>query len=169
MTTARTPLPAPTADIPTAGEITLRVRYCECDPMGVAHHAAFVPWLEMARTELLRDCGVTYAQLEAAGVFLVVAKLDVRYRRPGRYDDLLAIRTRVTRASRVKLVHEYEVRLLERTDTDVGAMRGQGEDLLVVASTTLACVGADARPRHLPDWLAGEDTIAPGRGVAPDA
>jgi len=132
----------------------VRVRYCECDPMGVAHHAAFVPWLEMGRTELLRGCGVTYAELEQAGVFLVVAKLDARYRRPARYDDLLEIRTRVTQATRVKIVHAYEVRVLERSGEDVGELRNHGEDLLVAATTTLACVDRDGRPQALPGWLA---------------
>jgi acyl-CoA thioester hydrolase len=121
--------------------------------MGGAHHASFIPWLEMARTEILRDCGVTYAQLEAAGVFLVVARLDASYRRPARYDDLLEVRATVTSASRVKLVHDYEVRLLERTDTDVSVLASQGEDSLARASTTLACVDRAGRPQHLPDWL----------------
>lgn len=141
--------PAPTSPVPTEGAITVRVRYCECDPMGVAHHASFIPWLEMARTELLRDCGVTYAQLESAGVFLVVTRLDVRYRRPARYDDLLEITTHVTNAGHVKLMHEYEVRLLERNGTPAG-------EVLVVASTTLACVDGDGRPQPLPAWLAGQ-------------
>lgn len=143
----------PTAPIPTTGAIRVRVRYCECDPMGVAHHASFVPWLEMARTELLRDCGVTYAQLESAGVFLVVAKLDASYRRAARYDDLLEVSTTVTGTSRVKLIHEYEVRVVERTDTDVRALKSRAEDLLVRASTTLACVDRAGRPQQLPDWL----------------
>lgn len=122
--------------------------------MGVAHHASFAPWLEMGRTELLRAGGVSYDQLERAGVFLVVASLDVRFRRPARYDDLLDVRTRVTRATRVKIVHDYEVRLRARTDCDVDVVRNLGQDLLVTATTTLACVDADGRPRALPDWLA---------------
>ena len=49
--------------------------------MGVVHHAAYIPWLEMGRTELLRDAGISYAQLEAAGTFLVIVKLSCSYRR----------------------------------------------------------------------------------------
>lgn len=115
--------------------------------MGVAHHAAYVPWLEVARTELLREAGVTYAQLEAAGVFLVIVKLDVRYRRPVRYDDVVEIRTTVSGGSRVKIEHEYELVVVERG----GAAT---EEPVAAASTTLACVGPDGRPRALPDWLA---------------
>jgi acyl-CoA thioester hydrolase len=86
-------------------------------------------------------------------VFLVVAKLDASYRRAARYDDLLEVSTTVTGTSRVKLIHEYEVRVVERTDTDVRALKSRAEDLLVRASTTLACVDRAGRPQQLPDWL----------------
>ncbi|MDX2146778.1 MAG: acyl-CoA thioesterase [Planctomycetota bacterium] len=99
----------PQLPIPVSGACRVRVRYCECDPMGVAHHAAYIPWLEIARTEVLRESGVSYAQLEAAGVLLVVVKLEVRYRAPIRYDDMIEIRTRVAGTSRVKIEHEYEL------------------------------------------------------------
>jgi len=147
----REPAPTPDRPVPTAGTITVRVRYCECDPMGVAHHAAYVPWFEMGRTELLRESGSTYAELERAGVLLAIVRLDARYRRPARYDDLLELTTRVAGSSRVKIEHEYELRLLERTD---GTPNAPGE-LLATASTTLACIDRDGRPAPLPDWLAG--------------
>src|SRR5262245_26966641 len=99
---------------PASGAVKMRVRYCECDPMNVAHHAAYAPWLEIARTELLRESGVTYAQLEHAGIFLVITKMEVRYRRPIFYDDVVEIRTRVVGGSRVKIEHEYEVAVVER-------------------------------------------------------
>jgi acyl-CoA thioester hydrolase len=139
--------PHPTAPIPTAGSTRIRVRYCECDPMGVVHHASYIPWLEIGRTELLRTTGVTYAQLEAAGVFLVIVKLDVRYRRPIRYDDVVEVRTVVVGGSRVKIEHEYDLAVVERAGQETN-------DLVAAASTTLACVGQDGRPRPLPDWLA---------------
>jgi acyl-CoA thioester hydrolase len=139
--------PTPVAAVPTSGASRVRVRYCECDPMGVAHHASYVPWLEIARTELLRGTGVTYAQLEEAGVFLVIVRLDVRYRRPVRYDDVVDVRTRVTGGSRIKIEHEYDLVVVERGGAGV-------EEPVAAAFTTLACVGADGRPRALPDWLA---------------
>lgn len=153
-------VPVPQANPATAGTVELRVRYCECDPMGVAHHASFAPWLEIARTELLRSCGVSYRQLESAGVFLVVAGLAISYRRPARYDDVLRIAVRVERARRVKIVHTYEVRLIERADgIDAGAALAElvraGDDLLATAQTTLACVDGAGRPTKLPEWLGG--------------
>jgi len=137
---------APTGPVPTEGELFVRVRYCECDPMGVAHHAASIPWLEMARTELLRGSGVTYAAMEAEGIFLVVTRLETRYRAPARYDDEMLIRTRVTGGGRARLDHEYEVWTYDRSAS-------QKLVLCVQANTTLACVDAHGKPRALPGWL----------------
>ncbi len=116
--------------------------------MGVVHHASYVPWLEIGRTEILRECGVTYADLERAGVFLVIVKLEVRYRRPVLYDDVVEIRTSVTGGSRVKIEHEYELVVVERGG-------GVHAESAAVASTTLACVDREGKIRALPEWLAG--------------
>ena len=126
----------------TSGELHIRVRYVECDPMGVAHHASYLAWLEMARTELLRSSGISYADLEREGYLLVIAKLDVRYRESAAYDDELVIRCRVVGGSRVKIDHEYEV-------------LKQGR-VITAARTTLACVGRDGKVRTMPSWLITE-------------
>lgn len=139
-------LPKPPGEIKTSGVSRLRVRYCECDPMNVAHHAAYIPWLEIGRTELLRECGVTYREMEAVGVFLVVVKLEARYRRPVLYDDVVEVRTRWVGGSRIKIEHEYEVVIVERG--------GKAEETTAaVASSTLACVDGEGKVRVLPDWL----------------
>lgn len=142
----RQPPPPPRA-IPRRYATTLRVRYCECDAMGVAHHAAYIPWLEVSRTELLRESGVAYVDLERAGVFLVVTKLDIRYRRPARYDDEVTIVTRVVGGGKARIDHEYEV----RRANEAGAF-----ELLAEASSTLACVDRAGKPQPLPDWLTAE-------------
>lgn len=141
----------------SSGTIELRVRYCECDSMAVAHHGSYAAWLEMGRTELLRTSGVSYKALEAAGVFLVIAKMEIRYRRPIRYDDVLEIRTIVASGTRIKITHDYEIRLLERDGADLARLRDRADDLLAVASTTLACVNRDGVPTPLPDWLMAEN------------
>lgn len=139
----------------------MRVRYSECDPMGVAHHGSYAAWLEIGRTELLRGLGVTYAELERGGVFLVITRMELAYRRPIFYDDVIEVRTRVAGSSRVKINHEYEVVLIE--DGGHGAHRPGAElrpamiqtaEPLAAGATTLACVGADGRPKAMPDWLA---------------
>ncbi len=121
----------------TAGTIELRVRYCECDPMGVAHHTAFPVWFEMGRTELLRDTGIRYRDMEAEGFFFAVVALEVRYRRPARYDDRLVLETRLAKLGRAKIEHAY--RLLRE---------GQ---ILAEATTTLVCLDRDGRPQPVPD------------------
>lgn len=150
----------PAKPIPAQGVLQVRVRYCECDPMGVAHHAAYVPWLEMGRTELLRDAGISYAQLEAAGVFLVIVKLEVSYRRPAFYDDLVEVRTRVIGGSRVKIRHEYEVVRVESAGGHLGAggitpsSVAQPGEVLAVGQSLLASVDRTGRPAAMPEWLA---------------
>lgn len=136
---------------PTANdriEIEVRVRYCECDPMNVAHHSVYPVWLEIARTELLRQRGCTHRELEANGVYLVVAKMSLRYRRPARYDDVLRVCARVVPGSTsgsVKIEHEYEVY--------------RGRELLATASTTLACVDQQGRLRALPPEVLPPEVI----------
>ena len=144
---------APSAPIPLEGELRLRVRYCECDPMGVAHHSACVPWLEMGRTELLRCSGVTYAQLEAASIFLVVTRLELSYKSPARYDDVLVLVTSVLGGSRARIDHGYQL----WRDREDG--RGRSE-LLLTAESTLACVSAQGSPRALPEWLVPSRRVA---------
>jgi acyl-CoA thioester hydrolase len=147
----------PAGPIPTEGTTPIRVRYAECDPMGVAHHASYAPWLEIARTELLRDAGSSYAAMEAAGVFLVVTRMEIRYRRPIRYDDLLEVRVVAEPKGAIRIRHTYEVVLVER-DGGPAARDGKAvplDGVCAVAETELACVDGSGRPRSLPAWLGG--------------
>jgi acyl-CoA thioester hydrolase len=154
-------VPRPPRPPASSGVVSLRVRYCECDPMGVAHHAAYAPWLEIGRTELLRDCGLTYAKLESHGVLLVIVKLEVRYRRAIRYDDLVQVRTVVKGGSRVKLDHEYEIALLEPAAGWPGGQAPAELPVLAVAATTLAAVDRSGKPHALPEWLVAAKHAAP--------
>lgn len=135
----------------TRGSISIRVRYHECDPMGVAHHAVYPVWFEIGRTELLRqtfaqaagnDTGLDYRRLEVEGVFLAVVSLSIKYKKPARYDDLLALHTKLVQAGHVKIQHEYEL------------MRDGL--LLATADSTLACLDKSGRPRELPSALRSE-------------
>src|SRR6516164_3024952 len=97
----------PTSPARDQGEITVRVRYAETDRMGLLHHANYLVYFEHARTELLRQMGRSYKDVEDQGFFLVLAKIEVRYRQPARYDDLLTLRTTVTRTTPVRIEHRY--------------------------------------------------------------
>ncbi len=123
-------------DGPLENTIRLRVRYTEVDAMGYLHHSRFLQYFEMGRVELLRVRGVRYADLERQGVFFVVVKAEVAFKRPARYDEEIDLTTRETRRTHVKIEHEYEVR---REGT-----------LLAEGKTTIACVGRDGRPMAIP-------------------
>ena len=122
-------------------DVHIRVRYCECDPMNVAHHSVYAVWLEIGRTELLRARGVAYKDLEAQGVLFVVVRMNFRFRKPANYDDLLTIRVRATGSGGVKLEHEYEVR--------------RGDEILATAETTLACVNRAGKLQPIPEHMLG--------------
>lgn len=132
----------------TAGEIQIRVRYAETDRMGLLHHANYLVFFEQARTELLREQGLTYKDMEDAGFLLVLTKVEVRYRSPARYDDLLTIRTTVARVTPVRIDHSYHV-----------LRDGQ---LLAEASTTLACIDREGKIQALPEWFAARTSRKTG-------
>lgn len=142
---------------PTTHVTSLRVRYAECDPMNVAHHASYLPWLEIGRTEMLRATGASYEKMERDGLYLVITRCEVKYRRPIRYDDVLDIRTTLDSASKIKLRHTYEVALTERQGRAPDPTDPAVPDDLIcaIATTELACVDRSGKPTPLPDFLAG--------------
>jgi acyl-CoA thioester hydrolase len=123
----------------TEHEIEVRVRYRECDPMGFLHHANYFIFFEMGRTELLRAAGGNYRRMEEEGQFVVVVKTDCRYHRPARYDDVLRVRTTVTRVGPAKIEHEYH------------AFRG--DELLAVGHSLLAIVDREGNVQRVPEWM----------------
>lgn len=119
--------------------VEFRVRYAECDAMGYLHHAKYWEYFETARTELLRRNGFRYRDLETQGVFFVVYKAACKYLLPIVYDDLVTVSVTVERITRTRVDHRYEVT--------------RGDERMCEASTTLACVSRDGRPRLMPDSL----------------
>src|SRR5580704_6714798 len=87
------------------GRLTFRVRYVECDPMGFLHHSHFLPFFEMGRTELLRQHGISYRELEERDVLFAVTKVAVSFKRPARYDDELELVTRMIKQTHVRIDH----------------------------------------------------------------
>jgi acyl-CoA thioester hydrolase len=77
----------------------IRVRYSETDAMGFLHHSNYLCYFEIGRTELFRAQGGSYRRMEELGLYFVVAKIDVRFRRPARYDDLLTLKTEISSVS----------------------------------------------------------------------
>ncbi len=71
--------------------VPYRVPYADTDQMQVVYYANYLTFFERGRNELLRSCGYTYRELEAAGSALPVLEAHVNYIAPAHYDDLLDI------------------------------------------------------------------------------
>lgn len=115
----------------------IRVRYAETDAMGIVHHAVYPVWMELGRSDLLRALGQSYAEWEAAGVRMTVAEIQVKYRAPARYDELLQVLTRVKEAGRRRIVFGYRIE--------------RGGTLLAEGTSSHLVCGTDGRARVLPD------------------
>jgi acyl-CoA thioester hydrolase len=107
--------------------------------MGVVYHARHVVWLDIARTEHLRQAGFSYRELEAQGIRLVVTDLSVRYRNPVRFDDLVRIRCRVREVASRRVIFSYTLE-----DAGTGILVGNAE-------TTLLCLDHRHRLSRLPE------------------
>ena len=84
-------------------ELKVRVRYAETDQMGVVYHGNYAQYFEMGRVEWLRNLGISYKWMEDNGVMLPVVSLNINYKKPARYDDLLTIKTILKSQSTVKI------------------------------------------------------------------
>jgi len=123
--------------------MTTRVRYGEVDRGNRVHHSVYLVYFEMGRTELLRERGLAYADMERQGRFVAVAEADVRYRGAAGYDDELVIETQVREVRGARVV--FANRIL-RADDDV---------VVAEATITGALIDASGRPiRFTPDETA---------------
>jgi acyl-CoA thioester hydrolase len=117
----------------------VRVRYAETDKMGVVYYANYFVWFEVGRTDLLRDAGWSYREMESEGFALPVVEAHCDYRQAARYDDDLEVRTSGSLLSPVRVRFDYEI------------IRPGDERLLAAGHTVHASLDADGRPRRLPD------------------
>jgi len=90
-------------------EHKIRIRYAETDQMGYVYYGNYASFYEVARTEMLRQTGISYKELEDRGVMLPVIELHTRYFQPARYDDLITIRTTIRERPNVRIKFEYEI------------------------------------------------------------
>jgi acyl-CoA thioester hydrolase len=108
---------------------------------GVVHHSVYPIWFEMGRTELLRANGLAYKDLEKAGVFFVVARLQIKYRRPAQYDEKLELETTCSLVTASKVEHTYK---LTRCENGL---------ILAEADSVLACVNAEGKLQRVPEFM----------------
>ena len=146
----RSPSSVNTSDIARSPDLTFthrhRVRYRECDPMGVVYHAHVLDWFEAARTEALRAAGLPYRQLEEAGVVMPVVEVAVRYHASVRYDDLVEVEAAFPEVG-VRVPVEY-------------AVRREGEAAVLISGRVTLCFVDVARGRPVPPPAAVRAALA---------
>lgn len=122
-------------------EHKLRVEYHHTDQMGIVHHSNYVKFFEAARTEWLRAAGLTYAEMERRGVMMPIVEVNIRYKQPAYYDELIAITVTVDEFPQARMIFHYDIK---------------GEDGRAIAhgSTTLGFIDSiTRRPQRAPKWL----------------
>ena len=112
------------------------VRYAETDMMGIVYHANYLPWFEIGRTNLLKELGLPYRQLEADGYRLPVLEISAKYSRPALYDDALTIVTYLREKPLLRIRLDYEV--------------FRGAELLATGESVHAFVDLQGRPVRPP-------------------
>ena len=119
-------------------DIEFRVRYAETDQMGVVYHTNYLVWCEMGRTDFIRARGMSYAEMERAGIGLAVSELSARFHAAARYDDMIRVRTTLVDLKSRSITFDY---LISRAETG---------ERLVTARTALVSIDSAGRPAALP-------------------
>ena len=115
---------------------SVTVRYAETDMMGIVYHANYLPWFEVARTQLLREQGFPYRQLEADGYRIPVLEVAAKFIRPAVYDDNLTVVVTMREKPLLRIRLEYEV--------------FRGEELLATGHSSHAFCDLNGRPTRPP-------------------
>jgi acyl-CoA thioester hydrolase len=90
-------------------ETKIRVCYGDTDKLGVVYYGTYPRYYEIARTELLRQYGITYKEIEGKGVVWPVRSLHITYLKPAFYDDLLTVRTIIEELPMVRFKIKTEI------------------------------------------------------------
>jgi acyl-CoA thioester hydrolase len=117
----------------------IRVRYADTDKMGVVYYANYFVWFEVGRTDLLRESGWSYREMETEGFSLPVIDAHCAYRAPARYDDELEVRTTGVLVSPVRVQFAYEI------------VRIADQSVLATGKTVHATLDRRGRPSRLPE------------------
>jgi acyl-CoA thioester hydrolase len=90
--------------------VNIRVIYADTDAMGIVYHTNYIRWFEIGRTELMRDIGIVYAELERDGYCLPLTQVYCHYLIPARYDEWVRVDTTLQYLRRASIRFDYEIR-----------------------------------------------------------
>ena len=120
-------------------DVDIRVRYAETDQMGVAYYANYLIWFEVGRSELCRERGFRYAELEALGYRLVVADVYCKYRNSARYDEVVIVRTWIKDINKRMVTFGYQI------------LHKEKERIIVEGETRHICTDLNGKTKSLPE------------------
>lgn len=89
--------------------VKIRVIYGDTDAMGIVYHTNYIRWFEIGRTELMREMGVVYKELENEGYYLPLTQVQCHYLYPARYDEVVLVETRIEYFRRASIKFVYEI------------------------------------------------------------
>ena len=87
--------------------VKIRAIYADTDAMGIVYHTNYIRWFEVGRTELFRDMGILYTEVEAAGFNLPLTQVYCHYLLPTHYDDLIFVETEIAYLRRASMKFTY--------------------------------------------------------------
>ena len=125
-------------------EKKVEVRYAETDQMGVVYHANYIIWMELGRTQLIKDLGFNYAEMEADGIISPVLDIQASYKKPVLYGETATVKTWIEKYDGLRVTYGYEI-------------LAQSGEVSVTGTSVHVCVKKDSfRPisikRVYPEW-----------------
>lgn len=121
--------------------LELRVLYGDTDSGGIVYYANYLRYFEAGRTELLRNHGTSYRELEGQGYIMPVVECKVRYKASAVYDDLLIVETSIGELKKISC--RFNHRILRKSD----------QTLLVKGHTVNAVITRDGKLCRFPEYF----------------
>ena len=132
----------PAALASAAHRQAIRVYFEDTDAAGIVYYANYLKFAERARTDMLRDLGISHAEMmKRDGLVLVVRRCEIDYLKPARLDDLLTVETTVVK--------------LGAASADLRQRVLRAGDVLAELKVVVVCIGQNGRPARIPDYLRG--------------
>ena len=92
-----------------AHQTRYRVIYGDTDNMGIVYYANYLRMFEIGRTEMLRDWGLAYREVESRDILLPVSEVQCKYMTPAKYDEVLIINSSLDTKMRAGLKIDYRI------------------------------------------------------------
>ena len=122
-------------------ETNIRVRYADTDQMGFVYYANYLEWFEVGRTEFFRAIGIPYTEIEKKGLILPVIEAYLKFKKPAKYDQVIAIKTILKEIPKAKLKIFYII------------YNDDNKDILVEGHTVHGFLNSEKKPVRIPLWI----------------